>query len=177
MNHLNSHIILTSHPNQHMAMGTRPIHWGAKSARERGPIIATLTQPENRNAIGTHGGSYSVYRALAASSGKLPGEFKPDLTNTSPVERIGPFPSWTDSEKIVALDPWGADVYEEFRQEIDSGIDIRPSIAVTKAHIHMPEVKEAVEEGRLKADGKIVNQKDASVTVTAVAMSSSWSKR
>ena len=173
MDHLNSHIILTSHPNQQSVASKRPINWGAKTAKERGPIIATLTKPEDRNAIGTHGGAYSVYRALAASSGSLPGEFKPDLTNTSPAEKIGPFPSWTDPDKMIGLDPWGADVYTELKEEIDAGLDVRPSIAVTKAHIHMPEIREAIDGGRLKVDGSIVN-KDSSVTVTKVAFEPVW---
>ena len=112
-----SHIILSSHPNQVFSHSV-PIHWGAKTARERGPIIATLTDMSLRNVIGTHGGSYSVYRALATSAGGLPNEFKPDLTNTAPAERIGPFPQWSDPDKIVAIDPWGADIFEEFKNKI-----------------------------------------------------------
>jgi len=169
---LKSHIILTSHPSQMFSAG-HPIKWGAKTARDRGPVIATLTDMSKRNAIGTHGGSYSVYRALATSAGRLPGDFTPDLTNTSPAERIGPFPSWTNPEKIVALDPWGADVFEEFKKEIAQKVDIRPSIAVTKAHIHMPEIKTALQEGRLKADGKIVGKR-GDVTVTKVALEPVW---
>ena len=92
---LSSHIILTSHPSQQIVHST-PINWGAKTASERGPIIATLTTPSMRNAIGTHGGIYSVYRALAATAGRLPGEFVPDLTNTAPAERIGPYPDWAN---------------------------------------------------------------------------------
>ena len=34
--------------------------------------------------------------------------------------------------------------------------DIRPTIAVTKAHIDLPECREAITTGRLKADGKIL---------------------
>jgi hypothetical protein len=34
--------------------------------------------------------------------------------------------------------------------------DIRPTIAVTKAHIDLPECREAIASGRLKADGKIL---------------------
>jgi GTP cyclohydrolase II len=169
---LKSHIVLTSHPAQSLHH-VRPIKWGAATARERGPVIATLTNPTHRNVIGTHGGSYSVYRALATSAGRLPGDFRPDLTNTSPAERIGPFPSWKNPEKIVALDPWGADVYDDFKKEIQSGIDIRPSLAVTKAHIHMPEIKMALQAGRLKSDGKIVG-KGGDVTVTKVALEPVW---
>ena len=64
------HIRLTSHP----APGAKPrfpIRWGAPTARERGPIIGTVSRPQERNVIGSHGGSYAVYRALAVSSGAL----------------------------------------------------------------------------------------------------------
>jgi GTP cyclohydrolase II len=169
---LNSHIILTSHPSQLIVRST-PIHWGAKTASERGPIIATLSTPSLRNAIGAHGGIYSVYRALAASAGRLPGEFVPDLTNTAPAERIGPYPQWADEEKIVALDPWGADVFEEFKDYLAKGFDIRPSIAVTKAHINMPEIKDAIAAGRIKVDGKIIG-KNGDVSVTKVALEPVW---
>ena len=94
------HIRLTSHP----APGAKhnfPINWGAASARERGPVIGTVTRPQDRNVIGTHGGSYSVYRALAVSSGALNPIRRPDLTNTHPAATIGPFPQWSDPERIV----------------------------------------------------------------------------
>ena len=81
------HIRITSHP----APGAKlkfPITWGAASARERGPVIGTVSRPADRNVIGTHGGSYSVYRALAVSSGALDPIRRPDLTNTHPAETI-----------------------------------------------------------------------------------------
>ena len=62
------HIRLTSHPEPG-AKHAFPIAWGAPTARERGPIIGTVSRPQARNVIGTHGGSYAIYRALAVSSG------------------------------------------------------------------------------------------------------------
>ena len=100
------HIRITSHP----APGAKlkfPITWGAPSARERGPVIGTVSRPRDRNVIGTHGGSYSVYRALAVSSGALDPVRRPDLTNTHPAETVGPFPQWAEPQRIVSLDPWG----------------------------------------------------------------------
>ena len=47
---------------------------------------------------------------------------------------------------------------QEYRPWLNKGYDIRPTIAVTKAHIDLPEVKEAVRVGRLKPDGKILNE-------------------
>src|SRR5215216_1606320 len=89
------HIRITSHP----APGAKlrfPIHWGAPSARERGPVIGTVSRPQNRNVIGTHGVSYSVYRALAVSSGALDPIFRPALSTTYPVETIVHLLIWTD---------------------------------------------------------------------------------
>ena len=62
------------------------------------------------------------------------------------------FPQWTEAERIVSIDPWGAKIGEAFGPLIEAGIDIRPSIAVTKAHIDMPEIRTAIADdqaGRL----------------------------
>jgi hypothetical protein len=166
------HIRITSHP----APGGKlkfPIHWGAASARERGPIIGTVSRPQDRNVIGTHGGSYSVYRALAVSSGALDPIRRPDLTNTFPAETIGPFPQWSDPQRIVSLDPWGHLVAENFAPEITEGIDIRPSIAITRARLDLPELKSAIEAGRLKHDGNVVHE-NGSVSVVKIAIDPVW---
>ena len=162
------HIKLTSHPGAHGAKPL-PIHWGASDPKTRGPIIATLTNPEHRNVIGTHSGSYAVYRALAVASGSLDPMYVPDLTNTAPTDVVGPHPSWTDPERIVSIDPWGAIVSEVHKDFFEQGYDIRPTIAVTKAHIDMPEIRDAVEAGRLVVDGKIMKTLgEARVTKAAV---------
>ena len=83
------HIRLTSHP----VPGGKPrfpIRWGAPTARERGPVIGTVSRPGDRNVIGSHGGSYALYRALAVSAGTLDPIRRPDLTNTHPPVTIGP---------------------------------------------------------------------------------------
>src|SRR5258708_19277722 len=81
---------------------------------------------------------------------ELKGGPRSDLTNTSPAEPIGPFESWFDPKKIVSLDPWGHLVSEVFADKLAAGWDIRPTIAVTKAHGQMPETKDAIVAGRLK---------------------------
>jgi GTP cyclohydrolase II len=149
------HIKLTSHPGAHGAKPL-PIRWGAADPQTRGPLIATLTRPDHRNVIGTHSGSYAVYRALAVASGALDPAYVPDLTNTAPTDRVGPHPQWTDPERIVSIDPWGAVVHDAFRDLYDQSYDIRPTIAVTKAHIDMPEIRDAVVAGRLHVDGTIL---------------------
>jgi GTP cyclohydrolase II len=168
-----AHIALTSHPGQKKDITSFEIQWGAKTPKERGPLIATNTNPLQRNAIGAHSGSYSVYRALAMAAGKLAEDFKPDLTNTEPVEKIGPHPSWKDPKKIVSLDPWGADVATVYKKELQAGYDIRPSIAVTKAHIRMAELDDLIEKGELQVDGKIVKPSH-DVTVTKAAIEPVW---
>jgi GTP cyclohydrolase II len=167
------HIRLTSHPG-HRAPGRYPLNWGAKTARERGPVVGTVTSAGDRNAIGAHGGSYALYRALAVSSGALSPLARPDLTNTSPVVNIGPFPQWSEPGRIVSLDPWGHRVAEDFRAEIAEGLDIRPTIAVTKARLTIPEF--AAADGMdwgVKADGEIVRT-GGDIAVTKAAIDPVW---
>jgi GTP cyclohydrolase II len=166
------HIRLTSHPEPG-AKVPFPIHWGAKTARERGPIIGTVSRPQDRNVIGSHGGSYTVYRALAVSSGALDPIRRPDLTNTFPAATIGPFAQWTEPQRIVSLDPWGHLVAESFKGEIAEGVDIRPTIAITRARLDLPEMQAALAAGRLKNDGDVVHQ-NGSISVVKIAMDPVW---
>ena len=161
-------IVLTSHP-AHVAGKAPPVRWGAVDARTRGPVVATLQDASGRNAIGTHSGAYSLYRALAVAAGQLSAAHRPDLTNTAPAVRIGPFQQWSDPGAIVSLDPWGHVAAEAFAPEIEAGADIRPTIAVTRAHINMPEIVGALRAGRLRADGEILTEAgDARVTKIAI---------
>ncbi|MBP6404037.1 MAG: GTP cyclohydrolase II [Ramlibacter sp.] len=164
------HIRLTSHAG---GFGALPIHWGAATPAERGPIVGTTTTRAHRNVIGTHSGSYSVYRALAVAAGALSASHKADLTNTAPTDVIGPYPQWSDPGKIVSLDPWGATVADVFSNELAAGYDIKPTIAVTKAHVILPEVMEALQKGRLKADGKVLTAGGAAL-VTKAAVEPVW---
>jgi GTP cyclohydrolase II len=150
-----------------------PITWGAKTPAERGPVIGTLTDPARRNAIGAHSGSYALYRALAVAAGTLDPVHKPDLTDTAPTERIGPFPQWGDADRIVSLDPYGHLVSEVFARELADGWDIRPTIAVTKARVNMPEIKDAIATGRLQPDGKVLTE-NGDVRVTKAAVEPVW---
>jgi len=149
------HIILASHPPRG-ARRAVPVNWGAPTAKERGPIIGSLNNPHQRNVIGVHSGAYGVYRALAIAAGKLDPVHRPDLTNTFPPVDIGPFPQWSDPDKIVSLDPWGHLVASVFAEELAQGYDIRPTIAITKARIGMPELREAMAAGRLRSDNRVL---------------------
>ncbi len=165
-------IVLTSHPGTAGRTGPR-IAWGAAEPAQRQPVVATLTDPARRNAIGTHSGAYSLYRALAIAAGTLKPDHRPDLTDTSPAEAIGPFPQWSDPARIVSLDPWGHLVTEAFADQIAAGWDIRPTIAVTRARINMPELADAVRAGRLEPDGEVLLP-GGDVRVAKVAIEPVW---
>ncbi|MBG0746415.1 MAG: GTP cyclohydrolase II [Planktothrix agardhii KL2] len=166
------HIVLTSHPTSYGAKPI-PVHWGNADSGKRGPLIGTLTDLSHRNVIGTHSGSYAIYRALAVVQGNLKTDHRADLTNTSPFVKIGPYPSWSDPDKIVALDPFGAIIGEAFTEYLEKGYDIRPTIAITKAHINMPELYDAAMKGRLEIDGKIM-KKNGDLVVTKAAIEPVW---
>jgi len=82
-------------------------------------------------------------------------------------------PSWGKAKTIVSLDPWGADICEHFGDYLKTGYDIRPTIAVTKAHILLPEIKDAIKKGRIKVDGELVSPKH-DVLVTKAAIEPVW---
>jgi GTP cyclohydrolase II len=167
------HIRLTSHPVEGVAPGAPPIRWGAADPLVRGPIVGTTTSRNQRNVVGTHSGSYGIYRALAVAAKSLTRGHRPDLTNTSPTDPIGPYPQWAEPDRIVSIDPWGAVVAEVFKAFLADGYDIRPTIAVTKAHIDLPEVRAAMAAGRLAADGRILLN-NGSAIVTKAAIEPVW---
>ena len=167
-----NHVVLTSHPG-HIFHDSPALNWGSREPSSRGPVIASLSNLKHRNAIGTHSGSYAVYRALAFAAGQMPEDHRPDLTNTTPVANIGPNPAWFESDKIVSLDPWGAQVHEVFRGYYDRGYDIRPTIAVTQGHINMPEIGFFIRDGLIKRDGKVVTE-NGDVAITKAAVEPVW---
>lgn len=156
-----SHVILSTYPGQ---AGIRPVplKWYAQDPLERGPVIASR-HPKSiklRNAIGAYGGTYSVYRSLSIAVGKLNPNHRPDFTNTEPPFDIPPNPSWFAPGKIVGIDPWGHLAPQIFKKDFEEGKDIRPTIAMTRAHIKMPEIDDAFRLGRIPLDGKIVVKSD-----------------
>ena len=163
------HIKLTSHPESRK--NAAPLRWGAATCEERGPVVGTQTP--QRNAIGAHSGSYSVYRALAIAAGTLDPVHVPDLTDTSPAERIGPHPQWALPDRIVSMDPYGHLVNEAWGGRLQDGWDIRPTIAVTKARLELPEFDSAIADGRIEIDGQIVTE-SGDVRVTKVAVEPVW---
>ncbi|MFL5168630.1 MAG: GTP cyclohydrolase II [Microvirga sp.] len=168
-----THIRLTSHPEPSGGVARRPIRWGAAEPKVRGPVIGSVTNPADRNVIGAHGGAYSLYRALAISARALNPLARPDLTNTHPTSGIGPHPQWADPERIVSLDPWGHLVGEVFADEIAGGTDIRPTIAITKARLNMPEILAAMGAHRLAPDGGTLHA-SGDISVTKIAIDPVW---
>ncbi len=143
------HIRLTSHP-EGAGRAAISLRWGAFVAAERGPVVASPAEPRQRNAIGSYSGAYAIYRALAVATRALASDHRPDLTDTAPAALIAPRPAWADASKIVSHDPWGHLVGEVFAEHISAGIDIRPTIAITRARITTPELRPLLAAGTLR---------------------------
>ncbi len=107
------------------------------------------------------------------SAGALDPIRRPDLTNTYPAVSIGPFAQWSEPGRIVSLDPWGHLAADAFKTEIAEGVDIRPTIAITKARLDLHEMQSAIAAGRLKADGDIVHA-NGSIAVSKIAIDPVW---
>jgi hypothetical protein len=137
---------LSAYPGQ-VGVNPLPLKWGAATAAERGPILASRQKASIglRNAIGSYSGAYSIYRALSIATGSLDPNQRPNYTNTEPTFDVKPNPSWFDPSKICTIDPWGHLAQVEFKDQIDRGIDLK-----------IAELDDAVKKGRLSVDGKIV---------------------
>src|SRR5262249_60218296 len=120
----------------------------------RGSVCATPAEPRYRNALGSYSGAYAIYRALAVATRALARDHRPDLTDTAPAAVLAPQPQWADPAKIVSLDPWGHLIGEAFAEPIAAGIDIRPTIAITRAQIITPELRPLLADRTLRPDGQ-----------------------
>eukprot|EP00499_Haloplacidia_sp_CaronLabIsolate_P007645 CAMPEP_0196771906 /NCGR_PEP_ID=MMETSP1104-20130614/1943_1 /TAXON_ID=33652 /ORGANISM="Cafeteria sp., Strain Caron Lab Isolate" /LENGTH=512 /DNA_ID=CAMNT_0042142037 /DNA_START=39 /DNA_END=1578 /DNA_ORIENTATION=- len=167
-----AYVSLTTHPGL-TGVTPIPIKWGARDPAERGPVLASSSNPGVRNAIGAYGGSYSVYRALAVASGSLDPSYVPDYTHTHPPAEIPPSPSWFEEDKIVTLDPFGHIAQTVFAAHREKGYDVRPTIAVTKAHMDIAEITNMVKDGSLKPDGTVLLP-TGQINVTKAAVEPVW---
>ncbi|KAF5332342.1 hypothetical protein D9758_017450 [Tetrapyrgos nigripes] len=66
-----------------------------------------------------------------------------------------------DTREIVSFYPWGHLIPQIFTNQLHTeeggeGLDIRPSIAVTCAHIKLSKLDETVRRWEIDVDGKIV---------------------
>ncbi|UKZ94207.1 Uracil-regulated protein 1 [Trichoderma asperellum] len=171
-----SRIVLTTYPKQ-LGIDPIPLDWGNSDPLQRGPVVVSRAAStiRRRNAIGGDGGSYSIYYALAVASKELNVDHRPDFTNAEPAANIGPFPQWGDKKKIVAMDPWGHLVPWTFKDIIEKqNVDMRPTIAITKAHMKLPELEESVKSGRLVPDGKVCLNERGELAVTKFAVEPVW---
>ncbi|KAI1199579.1 GTP cyclohydrolase N terminal-domain-containing protein [Nemania serpens] len=167
-----SRIILTTYPKQ-IGINPIPLNWGAPGP-QRGPVVVSRSSStiRKRNA---HGGSYAIYFALALASKQLNANHRPDFTNTEPAANLGPFPQWADKKKIVGMDPWGhlaPWLYADIMQKED--VDIRPTIAITRAHMKLAELEDSVRSGRLVPDGKVCLNESGELAVTKFAVEPDW---
>ncbi len=98
---------------------------------------------------------------------------RPDLTNTHPVVAIGPHPQWADPKRSSPSIPGGTCPARCFADAITSGTDIRPTIAVTKARLSLPEILAAMGAHRLAADGTVLHA-TGDISVTKIAVDPVW---
>ncbi|KAF1344915.1 uracil-regulated protein 1 [Delphinella strobiligena] len=170
-----SRIILTTYPGQSGVEPTSLI-WGAEDPETRGPVIVSRAGATMsfRNAIGAHGGSYSIYNALAIAGGDLDMDFRPNFLNTEPTFKFPRQKAWPIPRAIVSMDPYGHEVATLFKSYIDKGLDVRPTIAITRASMRVAEISEAVKNGVLPVDGQIVMTQEGDVRVTKVAVEPVW---
>ncbi|KAF9146820.1 Uracil-regulated protein 1 [Mortierella sp. GBA39] len=167
--------VITTYPGE---KGVKPskLNWGEATPQARGPIVVSrLANSINvRNAIGAYGGPYSIYRSLAVAMGDLPANHKPNFEHTQPPITIHQQPQWSDPSKIVSMDPFGHLTSQYYKAEIDKGLDIRPSIAITRAHMIVPELQAEVNNGGLKVDGKVMVNEAGELNVHKAAVDPVW---
>jgi GTP cyclohydrolase II len=72
------------------------------------------------------------------------------------------------------MDPFGHDIVKNFQDHLADGLDVRPTIAITRAHMRVGEITDAIKEGRLPVDGNIVVTEDGDVRVTKCAVEPVW---
>lgn len=73
------------------------------------------------------------------------------------------------------MDPFGHLSPWLFSQVIrDEDVHIRPTIAITKAHMKLPELEQSVRNGRLVPDGKICLNETGELAVTKFAVEPVW---
>ncbi|MBX2858812.1 MAG: GTP cyclohydrolase II [Cellvibrionaceae bacterium] len=166
------HIRLTSHALD-MPVKAPELRWFARSPTQRGPVIGTISDKQQRNCIGSHSGSYAVYRALSIASGRFQSNHRPNLHNTQPTHLVPPQDSWFAAGKIISLDPWGANIVDAFADYLERGCNIQPSIAITQAYLKLPEIHQAIREARLPVDGHFVKA-NGDVKVTKIAIDPVW---
>lgn len=154
------------------------LNWESQSPdyKKRGPAVCNFYKNGEckHNAIGAHSGCYSVYHALAVAAKQLNPNFIPDFTNSEPQFKVPYNESWTDGSSIVSIDPFGHLAIPENYPELAEDVDIRPSIAITKAVLQLPDIEQLVAKGEIEVDGKIVLNEQGDVAISKIALDPVW---
>lgn len=65
-------------------------------------------------------------------------------------------------------------VQQVYGDQIAKGLDIRPTIAITKAHMQLAEIEQLVTKGELQVDGKVVLNAAGQLVVVKGAVEPVW---
>lgn len=101
-------------------------------------------------------------------------QHRPNFDHTEPVINVPQQPQWSDPTKIVSFDPFGHMTTQFYKKEIEQGLDIRPTIAITRAHMLVPEIQAEVKNGTLAVDGKVVITDAGELDVHKAAIDPVW---
>lgn len=149
-----------------------PIQWGEIDPNIRGPIVADESAVGLRNIIGSHVGYLCTYRGLAFAKGLYDPNKTCNLSNTEPSDVIGPFSTWCGNS-IVSLDPFGASVVLDFSNLIKDGINLRPTISITRGKLCIPEIVQAHNNRILFTDSKVLLE-DGCIQTIKIAIDPVW---
>ncbi len=72
------------------------------------------------------------------------------------------------------MDPFGHLTNHYYKSEIEKGLDVRPTIAITRAHMIVPEVQAALSSGEMKVDGKVIVNESGELNVHKAAVDPVW---
>ncbi|SCU81872.1 LADA_0C01574g1_1 [Lachancea dasiensis] len=167
-------LVLTTYPEDSSPI---PLSWGAAGPQARGPVVASRYHDglTKHNSIGAHSGSYCVYHALAVGSKQLDPYHVADYTNSQPAFSVPEQKSWYNAKDIVAMDPFGHLTPYLFDETSKTeNVEIRPTIAITKATMQLFEMKDAVANKRLEVDGQVVLNENGDLSVSKVAVEPVW---
>jgi GTP cyclohydrolase II len=169
-------------------------NWGANTPAARGPLLAKHVPPDFRNVSGGHNLAYGAYDAFVEALGTRDSLFSPMLQGSEGPFVPRPNPKWHDPEAIVTMDPYGFSTHLHFADYFARGLPAYPTIAITSATLHIPELKApagllplghahsvdeidkllGAKDGQLlRSDGKVVRA-DGGIRVTKIAIDPVW---
>lgn len=150
--------------------------------KERDVVIPTVLNNGVGNAVGYPGGAFGFPMEVAKAihddnspgkHGTINPHHRPDLNHTQPRVEIPENPQWNDADAIISFHARGHRAQMENLDLLRDGFDIRPTIAITRSVFQMPGITNAIREGRLKPDDKILSA-DGSTPVTDINIDPVW---